>query len=144
MARYNGWPPRVAKHRAHDFLALLHGLLDLGHILLEVGVALHGLARELVRHADDREQIVEVVRDAGGERAERLHFLAMHQVRLGHRKLVLLLFSKLVNLHVSHQKPTLPLSDENGADQNHQHTHGDRKHQIGDPTLAEVGCRQCP
>ena len=74
---------RVAEHRADDALALHHGLLDVGHVFLDVGAGLRLAPDELVRHADDGEQIVEIMRDAGGERAERLHFLAVHQLHLG-------------------------------------------------------------
>ena len=70
---------RVAEHRADDVLALQDGLLDVRDVFLQVRVALRGASDEFVRHADHGEQVVEVMRDACGQRAERLHFLGAQQ-----------------------------------------------------------------
>jgi hypothetical protein len=55
---------------------------DLPDVLRERLARLHRQQRELGVRADDREQVVEVVRDAPGELADRVHLLHLEQLRL--------------------------------------------------------------
>ena len=112
----------VAQHGPDNFLALLDCALDCG-AALGFFLGRHILAaQEVVSHANDRQEVVEIVGDAGSQRAEGLHFLAVKQFGMGQFQFASALAGEQIDLLIIAHHPLLISHGVNACANGHQHT----------------------
>ena len=96
------------QHRVHDFRALLHDGFDAVHAGANfvglVGVVFDDLSRAF----DDGEDVVEIMRNAGRQRAERIHLLAVQQFAIGHLQFARALGDLVHGVGVERELPPQP------------------------------------
>ena len=81
-ARLQGLLAGECQHALHELNPALGGIVDLLDHVPKLGVA-RNADRDQLRHADDdRENVVEIVGDATGQLADRLHLLSLAQLQL--------------------------------------------------------------
>jgi hypothetical protein len=82
-AGLDGGRPAEGQKLAGQRGAAFGGLLDVVDVLRRFGGGINAVAKEFGAGIDDSENVIEVVRDAAGQAADRLHFLRLMKLTFG-------------------------------------------------------------